>query len=59
MAALETSTSAGEIVAEMDVENLTENLMRILIQLDEIVAVGDLKLQRREQVYLEFCINLN
>ena len=56
---MEISASAGEIVAEMDVENLIENLMRMLIQLDEIVAAGDLKLQRREQVYLEFCINLN
>lgn len=34
-------------------DNLTENLMRILIKLDGIEAEGDLKLQRREQVELD------
>ena len=47
---METNASGGGIVAEMDVENLTEILMRILIKLDEMVAEGDLKLQKREQV---------
>lgn len=50
VAALEASASSGGIIAEMDVDNLTENLMTILLQLDEIVAEGDLKLQRKEQV---------
>lgn len=37
-------------VSETEVENLTEMLMRQLIALDEIQVVGDLRLQRREQV---------
>ncbi|KAI4327013.1 hypothetical protein L6164_019518 [Bauhinia variegata] len=50
VAALEESASTGGIVSEMDVGNWTDNLMRILIKLDDIVAEGDLKLQQREQV---------
>lgn len=42
--------SKGGKVTEKDNENLTENLMRQLIQLDGIVADGDLKQQRRIQV---------
>ncbi|XP_038891761.1 BAG family molecular chaperone regulator 1-like [Benincasa hispida] len=37
-------------VSEKEVDDLTELLMRKLIQLDEIEVVGDLRLQRREQV---------
>ncbi|CAK9324069.1 unnamed protein product [Citrullus colocynthis] len=37
-------------VTEKEVDDLTELLMRKLIQLDEIEVVGDLRLQRREQV---------
>ncbi|KAF7828316.1 BAG family molecular chaperone regulator 1-like isoform X1 [Senna tora] len=48
--ALEESGRKGGIIAEMEVDELTENLMGILIKLDGIVAEGDLKLQRREQV---------
>ncbi|XP_028767524.1 BAG family molecular chaperone regulator 1 [Neltuma alba] len=51
VSALEASSSKGEIIAEMDVDNLIDSLMRILIKLDEVVAAeGDLKLQRKEQV---------
>lgn len=48
---MEASASKSEIVAEMDVDNLIDSLMRILIKLDEVVlAEADLKLQRKEQV---------
>ncbi|KAK7265538.1 hypothetical protein RJT34_33158 [Clitoria ternatea] len=50
VAALEGAASTGGVVAELDIENLTENLMRILITLDELYGEGELKLQRREQV---------
>ena len=47
---LEEIASIGGVIEEMDVETLTENLMRILITLDEIYGEGELKLQRKEQV---------
>lgn len=47
---MEAAASTGGVIAELDVESLTENLMRILITLDEIYLEGELKLQRREQV---------
>lgn len=50
VAALEGAASTGVVIAELDIETLTENLMRTLIALDEIYGEGDLKLQRREQV---------
>ncbi|TKY55347.1 BAG family molecular chaperone regulator 1 [Spatholobus suberectus] len=50
VAALEASASTGGVIAELDIETLTENLMRVLITLDEIYGEGELKLQRREQV---------
>ncbi|XP_061364222.1 BAG family molecular chaperone regulator 1-like [Gastrolobium bilobum] len=50
VAALEVGASKGEIIAELDVESLTENLMRMLITFDENYVEGELKLQRREQV---------
>ncbi|QCD81184.1 hypothetical protein DEO72_LG2g1508 [Vigna unguiculata] len=49
VAALEADASRGGIITELDVETLTENLMRTLIALDEIYGDGELKLQRREQ----------
>ncbi|KAK2356012.1 BCL-2-associated athanogene [Trifolium repens] len=42
--------SKGGVIAELDVESLTENLMRILITLDEIYGDSELKLKRKEQV---------
>ncbi|RZC11028.1 BAG family molecular chaperone regulator 1-like isoform X2 [Glycine soja] len=50
VAALEAATSTGGVIAELDIETLTENLMRTLIALDEIYGEGELKLQRREQI---------
>ncbi|KAL1371321.1 hypothetical protein AAHE18_01G123200 [Arachis hypogaea] len=50
VSALEAGASTGEVVAELHIESLTENLMRILITLNEIFAEGDLKLQKSEQV---------
>lgn len=50
VAALEAAASTGGVIAELDIETLTENLMRTLIALDEINGEGELKLQRREQV---------
>lgn len=47
---METDASTGSIVADLDVENLTENLMRTLIALDEIYGEGDLKMLKRELV---------
>ncbi|KAL5064438.1 hypothetical protein RYX36_026175 [Vicia faba] len=47
---LEDIASKDGVVEELDVESLTENLMRILITLDEIYGEGELKLQRKEQV---------
>ncbi|CAJ1943580.1 unnamed protein product [Sphenostylis stenocarpa] len=37
------------VTEELDIETLTENLMRTLIALDEIYGEGELKLQQREQ----------
>ncbi|RZB41107.1 hypothetical protein D0Y65_055486 [Glycine soja] len=50
VAALEAATSTGGVIAELDIQTLTENLMRTLIALDEIYGEGELKLQRRKQV---------
>ena len=47
---MEAATSTGGVIAELDIETLTENLMRTLIALDEIYGEGELKLQRRKQV---------
>jgi hypothetical protein len=58
---LEGVASKGGVIAELDVESLTENLMRILIRLDEIYGDSELKLKRKEQVTtLDFhnCCNL-
>ncbi|KAJ7944866.1 BAG family molecular chaperone regulator-like protein [Quillaja saponaria] len=52
VAVLEATASKGGNVAEKDVDNLTEMLMSKLIRLDEIVAVGNLKLKRKDQVIL-------
>ncbi|XP_047170353.1 BAG family molecular chaperone regulator 1-like isoform X1 [Vigna umbellata] len=49
VAALEADASTG-VKTELDVETLTENLMRTLIALDEIYGEGELELQRRELV---------
>ncbi|XP_057421997.1 BAG family molecular chaperone regulator 1-like [Lotus japonicus] len=49
--ALEAAATTGGVAEELDVETLTENLMRLLIALDEIYGEGELKLQRREQVW--------
>ncbi|XP_027337830.1 BAG family molecular chaperone regulator 1-like [Abrus precatorius] len=50
VAVLKNVASGGGVASELDIESLTENLMRILITLDEIYGEGELKLQRREQV---------
>ncbi|XLU42273.1 hypothetical protein S245_037087 [Arachis hypogaea] len=50
VSALEAGASTGGVIAELDIESLTENLMRMLITLNEIFAEGDLKLQKSEQV---------
>ncbi|WVZ11247.1 hypothetical protein V8G54_015777 [Vigna mungo] len=50
VAALEADDSTGGIITELDVETMTENLMRTLIALDEIYVEDELKLQRRELV---------
>lgn len=47
---MEADDSRGGIITELDVETLTENLMRTLIALDEIYGEDELKLQRRELV---------
>ncbi|PNX77945.1 bag family molecular chaperone regulator 1-like protein [Trifolium pratense] len=47
---LEGVVSKGGVIAELDVESLTENLMRVLITLDEIYGDSELKLKRKEQV---------
>lgn len=44
--------SRGEKVADKDVLNLIELLMTQLIKLDGIMAEGDVKLQRRMQVWI-------
>lgn len=50
VSALESVVSKGGKVVEKDVINLTELLMNQLLQLDGIVAEGDIKLQRKNQV---------
>lgn len=47
---MEGAASTGEVIAELDVESLTENLMRLLITLDEIYGEGEIKMQRSQQV---------
>lgn len=48
---MEAIASKGEKVTDEDLDNLIGNLMTELVKLDEIVVEGDLKLQKREQVY--------
>lgn len=48
---MEATANSGKKIKEMDIETLTELLMTQLIKLDGIVAEGDLKQQRRTQVY--------
>lgn len=50
VSALESVVSKGGKVVEKDVINLTELLMNQLLQLDGIIAEGDIKLQRKNQV---------
>ncbi|KAL2321667.1 hypothetical protein Fmac_026046 [Flemingia macrophylla] len=50
VAALEVAASAGGVIGQLDIETLTENLMRTLITLDGIYVEGELKLRRKEQV---------
>ncbi|XP_004515796.1 BAG family molecular chaperone regulator 1-like isoform X2 [Cicer arietinum] len=51
VSALEGVASTGGVIENLDVESLTESLMRILITLDEIYyGEGELKLKRKEQV---------
>ncbi|CAJ2664179.1 unnamed protein product [Trifolium pratense] len=50
---LEGVVSKGGVIAELDVESLTENLMRVLITLDEIYGDSELKLKRKEQKQIE------
>ncbi|XVF23140.1 hypothetical protein REPUB_Repub13aG0012100 [Reevesia pubescens] len=44
--ALETTVCKGGKVQKMDVDNLTGLLMTSLVKLDELVVIGDLKLQK-------------
>lgn len=58
--ALEATASRDGGVSEMDVDNLTEMFMAKLVNLDGVLVEGDLKLQRRVQVFfvlLLHCIN--
>ncbi|KAJ8500166.1 hypothetical protein OPV22_010718 [Ensete ventricosum] len=50
VSALEAIVNRGGRVVEHDVTNLIESLMNELIQLDAVVADGDVKLQRRMQI---------
>ncbi|KAK4340833.1 hypothetical protein RND71_039334 [Anisodus tanguticus] len=50
VAALEAIVSKGRKIVEKDVINLTELLMNQLLQLDGIIAEGDIKVQRKNQV---------
>lgn len=50
VSALESVISKGGKVVEKDVINLTELLMNQLLQLDGIIAEGDMKVQRKNQV---------
>ncbi|XP_059298819.1 BAG family molecular chaperone regulator 1-like [Lycium ferocissimum] len=50
VSALESIITKGGKVVEKDLINLTELLMNQLVQLDGIVAEGDIKLQRKNQV---------
>ncbi|MCD7465135.1 hypothetical protein HAX54_000677 [Datura stramonium] len=49
VSALESVISKGGKVVEKDVINLTELLMNQLLQLDGIIAEGDMKVQRKNQ----------
>ncbi|MCL7031546.1 hypothetical protein MKW94_005817 [Papaver nudicaule] len=50
VAALDSAISKGVKVADTEVLNLIELLMTQLIKLDEVIADGDVKIQRRMQV---------
>ena len=50
--AIENKASTGGKFAEKDIVNLSDILMLKLIQLDEIVADGELKQQRGMQVVI-------
>lgn len=43
--------SKGEKVESMDVEKLTDALMKLYIKLDSLVVQGNLNLQKRLQVH--------
>lgn len=51
VSALESIITKGAKVAETDMLNLIELLMNQLLKLDGIVADGDVKLQRKMQVF--------
>lgn len=53
---MEAAASTGGVIAELDVESLTENLMKLLITLDEIHGEGEIKLQRSQQVRKQLLI---
>jgi hypothetical protein len=55
---LEAKASRDSEVSEMDVDNLTEMFMSKLVKLDGILVEGDLKLQRRVQVFLVLLLPL-
>lgn len=52
MASFEVGINGGYKAAEKDLSNLIELLMTQLIKLDGIAADGDVKMQRRVQVYV-------
>lgn len=52
MSAFESVISKGGKVAEKTLLNLIELLMNQLLKLDGIMAEGDVKLQRKMQVFL-------
>jgi len=57
---LEARASRDGGVPEVDVDDLTEMFMAKLVKLDGVLVEGDLKLQRRVQVFLVLllhCIN--
>lgn len=54
MSAFESVISKGGKVAEKTLLNLIELLMNQLLKLDGIMAEGDVKLQRKMQVFFVF-----
>lgn len=48
---MEAIASRGVELTDEHLDNLIGNLMTELVKLDEIVVEGDLKLQKRKQVY--------